>query len=325
MTIDFSSDIYMHADLTALKEHLAARLDLISQYPEKRPHELERLIAQRLDIDPQSVMLTNGSVEAVHLIAGLYRGKASIIPQPTSTEYARACRIHRHIISYENTDTLTTLPKDRVYWICNPNNPSGNVLKKGFVDYLVRRSPRYTFVVDQSYEAYTNEPLLHPREMQGVPNLLMIHSIDKTYGVPGLRLGYITAHPNIIQQLRQRHRRWAFSCLSLEAGKFLVENGRPAITDIEHFLEESERLRARLREIEGLRVYETKTSFMLCQLHEFNVTDLAHYLRQEHQMLIYSCDDYMGLSDYFFRIAAQQPAENDALVEAIAGFLEKEK
>ena len=233
--------------------------------------------------------------------------------------------MHGHIVSYYDNDDMETLPDNRIYWLCNPNNPTGNVMLKALMSHVIREQRNHTFVVDQSYEDYTLKAMLQPREMLDCHNLILIHSMTKKYCIPGLRLGYITAHPNIIQQLRQRHRRWAFSCLSLEAGKFLVENGRPAITDIEHFLEESERLRARLREIEGLRVYETKTSFMLCQLHEVNVKDLAHYLRQEHQMLIYSCDDYMGLSDYFFRIAAQQPAENDALVEAIAGFLEKEK
>ena len=167
--MNFSSNIYQHADHSALKAHLAEQMDIINNYPAPRPRQLEKMIAQKEGISPEAVMVTNGSTEAIYLIAQLFHHSASIIPQPTYNEYADACRIFDHIISYENTEELTTLPADRVYWICNPNNPSGNVLMKGFVDYIVRRSPRYTFVVDQAFESYTREPLLKANEMMGLP------------------------------------------------------------------------------------------------------------------------------------------------------------
>jgi threonine-phosphate decarboxylase len=257
------------------------------------------------------------------LIAELFHGSASVIPQPTFNEYADACRQHRHIISYENNDDLTQLPRDRVYWICNPNNPSGNVLMKGFMDYLVRRSPRYSFVVDQSYEGYTKEPLLIAREMQGVPNLFLLHSLSKTYGVPGLRLGYITAHPNNIQLLRSLRHPWAVSSLAIEAGKFLITQGKPIITDLDAYLQEAERLRNNLRAIEGVRVFETKTSYMLCELESHQAADLKQYLVHEHGILIRDCSNFHGLSHYFFRVSAQGPDENDALVAAIRQYLKE--
>lgn len=322
MTTDFSSDIYRHADLSALKEHLKEQVDLIDHYPETQPLQLEAMIAEKLGIDPEGVLLTHGTEDAVYMIAELFRKSASIIPQPTSQEYAEACRVHGHIISYENTDALTELPTDRVYWICNPNNPSGNVLKKGFVDYIVRRSPRYTFVVDQSYEAYTTEPLLEPCETREIPNLLLLHSISNTYGVPGLRLGYITAHPNTLQLLRDRRYPMSFDSMTIEAGKFLLEHGQTAISDIEAFLAESERLRANLRSIDGLRIYETKTSFMLCELRDKTVSNLQQFLENNYGLRVFDCSSYTGLSNYFFRVSSQQPEENDALVDAIKAFLD---
>jgi threonine-phosphate decarboxylase len=320
--INFSSNIYQHADLTALKEHIMAHFDAVSHYPEPTPVSLEKLIALKEGVSPECVMVTNGVTEAIYLIAELFHGSASVIPQPTFNEYTDACRQHRHIISYENDD-ITQLPRDRVYWICNPNNPSGNVLMKGFMDYLVRRSPRYSFVVDQSYEGYTKEPLLLAREMQGVPNLFILHSLSKTYGVPGLRLGYITAHPNNIQLLRSLRHPWAISSLALEAGKFLVTEGKPVIADLNAYLKESERLRTNLRAIEGVRVFETKTSFMLCELEHQSAADLKRYLVHDHGILIRDCSNFHGLSKYFFRISAQRANENDALVAAIRQYLKE--
>jgi threonine-phosphate decarboxylase len=321
IAVDFSDNIYRRADLTALQEHLASHLHLLLQSPTPQPWDLEALIAERLDISPEAVMLTNGSTEAIYLIAALFRGRASIIPQPTYNEYADACRMFDHIISYENNDERTELPDERVYWICNPNNPSGNVLMKGFIDYIVRRSSHYIFVVDQSYEAYSAEPLLKPSEVKQLPNLLILHSIGKTYGVPGLRLGYITAHPVLIQQLRAMRMPWPIGSLSLEAGKFLIEHGQPVSDHISELLEEAERLRTNLRKIEGVRVFETKTTYMMCELLKESATSLKQYLVSEHGMLIRDCSNFYGLSDSFFRVASQTAEENDALVAAVRQFV----
>lgn len=320
--MNFSSNIFQHVDHSALKAHLLEHFDVVGNYPEPQPRQLERLIARQEGISPECVMVTNGATEAIYLIAQQYHHSASIIPQPTFNEYADACRQYHHIISFENTDDLTHLPHDRVYWICNPNNPSGNVLMKGFLEYVVRRSPRYTFVVDQSYEDYTTEPLLVAREMQNVPNLIILHSFSKRYAIPGLRLGYITGHPATIQLLRSLVAPWSVNALAIEAGKFLVsqkaKDNSQWLTD---YLAEAERLRNELRTINGLRVFDSKTNYMLCEIESVTARELKSHLLHNHGMLIRDCSNFLGLSDHFFRVAAQLPEENDALVKAIADFV----
>jgi len=319
--VNFSSNVYQHVDYTELKQHLISRFDVVANYPEPEPRSLEKLIAQKEGISPESVLVTSGATEAIYLIAQLFQGSASVIPQPTFSEYADACRIHHHIISYENTDNLSQLPRDRVYWICNPNNPSGNVLMKGFMEYLIRRSPRYTFVVDQSYEAYTNEPLLVPREMSSLPNLFMLHSFSKSYGIPGVRLGYVTGAPASIRLLRSLRHPWSVSSLAIEVGKYLLKHGKPAIADLDAYLAETERLRGELRNIKGLRVFETKTNYMLCELEKVTAHELKNYLIHEHGLLIRDCTNFYGLSNHFFRVSTQLPEENDLLIAAIREYL----
>lgn len=319
--INFSSNVYQYADHSALKEFLESRLSLINNYPEPQPRSLEKLIALKSGLPSEAVMVTNGATEAIYLIAQMLHNSSSIIPQPTFSEYADACRINHHIISYEHNDDLMTLPNDRVYWICNPNNPTGNVMTKGIIEYIVRRSPRYTFVVDQSYEDYTLAPLIQPKEMQDCHNLLVLHSLSKRYAIPGLRLGYVTAHPDTIQLLRAMRHPWSVSTLAIEAGKFLLKREQPIIPDLASYLEETERLRTNLRQIEGIRVFETKTNFMLCEIEPATSTDLKFYLVHEHGILIRDCHNFSGLSNHFFRVSAQRPEENDALVAAIRQFI----
>ena len=320
--MNFSSNIFQHTDHTALKQHLMERFDVVGNYPEPQARHLEKMIAQQEGISPECVLVTNGATEAIYLIAQQFHHSASVIPQPTFNEYADACRLNHHIISFENTEDLRHLPKNRVYWICNPNNPSGNVLMKGFLDYVVRRSPRSIFVIDQSYEDYTKEPLLVAREMQNVANLIILHSFSKRYGIPGLRLGYITAHPNTIQLLRSRITPWSVNALAIEAGKFLITHQpTPDSQWLTDYLAETERLRSQLRAINGIRVFETKTNFMLCEIESASAKELKSYLVHEHGILIRDCSNFFGLSNQFFRVAAQLPEENDALVKAISLFM----
>ena len=92
--MNFSSTIYQHADHSALKEYLMDHINVLTNYPESQPRQLEKLIAKQLGITPESVLVTNGATEAVYIIAQLFRRSCSIIPQPTYSEYADACRLN---------------------------------------------------------------------------------------------------------------------------------------------------------------------------------------------------------------------------------------
>jgi threonine-phosphate decarboxylase len=111
--------------------------------------------------------------------------------------------------------------------------------------------------------------------------------------------------------------------MSIEAGKYLLKKGKPVIADLKAYLEETERLRKGLRQIEGVRVFETKTNYMLCELEHVTATDLKYYLIHEHRLLIRDCTNFYGLSNHFFRVSAQLPEENDLLVAAIRQYMEK--
>ena len=221
--MNFSSNIYQKADLSGLEEYLSSHLDVIRHYPAPIAQELEEMIASKLEIPANMVMVTNGANEAIYLIAQLYKGWSSIIPQPTFSEYEDACRMFNHIISYDVKDEFDVLPKDRIYWICNPNNPTGNVLVKGMLNHIVRNHPRYLYVIDQSYADYTLAPMLQPKEMTDVFNLMLVHSLSKTFCIPGLRLGYIVASPIIIGRLKQIRQPWTINALAIEAGKYSLD------------------------------------------------------------------------------------------------------
>ena len=321
VTMNFSSNIPTFADLSPLKQHLAERFEVVASYPEPQPRKLEEMIAEELGITPQMVMVTAGVTEAIYLIAQLYQGWSAIIPQPTFNEYADACRAFNIDISYYDNDETELLPEDRLYWLCNPNNPTGNVMLRDITNYVVRHHPKQVFVIDQSYESLTDKPLLRPREMMDCHNLILLHSMSKEYCIPGLRIGYITASPIIISRLRMLQRPWTVNSLAIEAGLFLLGNHIEVLPDRKAYLEEARRLHERLNEIEGLMLMDSDTNFMLAYLDKAEARQLKQWLVENHGILIRDASNFHGLDNQCIRVAAQTPEENDALVDAIAEFM----
>ena len=320
--INFSSNVYSQADYTELKEHLMQHFDVVGHYPEPDAHTLECLLAEKLGVKENTVMVTSGANEAIYLIAQLYKGWSSIIPQPTFSEYEDACRMFSHIISYAVKDEFDVLPKDRIYWICNPNNPTGNVLVKGMLNHIVRNHPRYLYVIDQSYADYTLAPMLEPKEMTDVFNLMLVHSLSKTFCIPGLRLGYIVASPIIIGRLKQIRQPWTINALAIEAGNYLIENHIQMIPDLKVYLQETMRLHANLSTIDGLKVMKTDTNFMLVSIHNSTAIELKRWLLDNYGILIRDASNIRGLDNNYFRVTTQQPEENDLLVEAITAYVD---
>lgn len=329
---DFSTNICLPAHHhEALMAHLAAHPELIGHYPEPEAWSLEAKIAERHGIDPRCVIVTNGATEAIYLIAQAFRYKA-VIPAPTFSEYEDACSC------FKAKEDKTML------WLCNPNNPDGKVYG---LDYIESKMNEYDLLVlDHSYEHYTEAPLMETRRGCLEPRSIVIHSFTKTYAVPGLRLGYITAHESLTAVMRRFLRPWSVSALAVEAGKFLSEHQelicRPDLS-------EAQRLRQQLMAA-GIEVMPTHTNFMLCRIDLYpkeegaatplpkqggvgggspsllkqggSAADLKNHLASAHKMLIRDASNFRGLTSQHFRIAAQTPDENDALVAAIRTFLQ---
>ena len=168
---DFSSNICAGRSHQALMGYLAAHPEFASHYPEPEAWSLEQLIAEQQNIAPEQVIVTNGATEAIYLIAQAFPLQADI-PRPTFSEYEDACQL------FPRTDTA-----HRMLWLCNPNNPTGDVYDQSVIDRMMAQYD--LVVVDQSYENYTHHFIMQPRWVARMPNLIQIHSFTKTYGIPG--------------------------------------------------------------------------------------------------------------------------------------------
>ena len=310
--MNFSSNIYAHADLSGLEAHLCRHLNAIRSYPEPSPRSLEKMIANKYGVDADEVLVTSGATDAIYLIAQAFRDRKTYhVFHPAFSEYEDACRMY----GYEEQ------PDGAIGWLCNPNNPTGKVMTE---DSIIEASTCHDFLVmDQSYEDYTMCRLPQPDEMLGHCNIMQIHSMTKQYAIPGLRIGYITASASVIKYLRQQQRPWAVNTLAIEAGKWLVAHRGKVIPDLRAYLEETRRLRDCLNAVEGVKAFPTQTNFFLCTLEQATAAELKAYLAKEHGILIRDASNFRGLTPHHFRLATQSPQENDPLVEAITQFFQQ--
>lgn len=316
--IDFSSNICPHVGHQQLMAHLSSCPGLLSHYPEPEAWSLEQLIAQRYGLEPSQVIVTSGATEAIYLIAQTFSQKA-VVPQPTFSEYEDACRLFPRQTEIVAIDTGRKI-SGKMLWLCNPNNPTGEVYDQLYINNMMAE---YDIVVlDQSYENYTDSHVMSARWAARTPYSVQIHSMTKAYGVPGLRLGYITAHESVTSRIRQYLRPWSVSSLAIEAGKYLLQHDellcRPDIR-------EAERLAGLLNSVWGVVVKPSRTNFMLCRLLYQTAAELKDYLAREHGILIRDASNFRGLTPHHFRVAAQSAVENDALVAAIREFMKKKQ
>ena len=319
---NFSSNVYNRIDHSGLYQRLNERLSTICSYPEPMPYYLESEIARRYSLTPRQVCVTNGATEAIYLIAQVFQGRISAVLGPTFSEYADACRVHRHKV--KPFYSLDALPEDaELVWICNPNNPTGEVRNKEDLKALVDSHPDKLFIFDQSYEYFTLKSLLGIKEAASFPNVILLHSMTKQYAIPGLRVGYFTASEGLTDDVRCRRMPWSVNSLAIEAAKYLLEEGDGISADIPQLLAERERLTNLLLATGMLEIWPTDTHYMLIKLRMGKAAALKDFLAVNHGILIRDASNFEELYDRFFRIATQTPEENDKLVKAISEWMEQ--
>ena len=317
ITSNFSSNVYDSVPHDGLFAHLAAQLPAITHYPEPEPFSLEKALAAKLRLEAEEVCVTNGATEAIYLLAATYAESVSAVWMPTFSEYADACRLHRHrILPFYR---LEDLPREaRMAWICNPNNPTGEVRPKALLRECIERHPEQLFILDQSYDGFTFQPVFSPREAASLPNVVVIHSFTKQFAIPGLRLGYLTARPSLLEEVRAHRMPWSVNQLAIEAGQYLLAHESDYTLDLQALLAERERVSQALTALGVVEVWPSDTHFLLARLRMGRAAALKDYLASEHGILIRDASNFQGLDGGFFRIAVQTPAENDCLIQAIA-------
>jgi threonine-phosphate decarboxylase len=333
--LDFSGPINFMGPSSKAVDAVKRQAKLIRFYPDPNPDELRAEVARYVGhgVDEANIILGNGSIELIYMIAEVFPCKyKAVIPVPSFTEYEKAVlRVHGEAVFVQlpesfalETETLkkTVTDETRIIFICNPHSPSGTLYKKETILDIVEFSKKKDIIVgvDENYIefAHNGEAATMAGYVKQYNNLFVIRSVTKFYGMPGIRFGYGIADKKLIETLQTVRQPWSINTLSGYATL-------AAFSDLD-FIQNTKRTIAReraqfskmLTEIGGLHIFPSETNFLLVKILNKNFTSTG--LRKEmakEGMLIRDCSTFVGLNEGFFRVTVRSAADNSKLVEAL--------
>ena len=350
--LDFSSNIAFNNHCDSILEYLQNQLPSIKNYPDPAATHLTQRLAIHHAITPENVLVTNGSAEAFYLVAHFLTKATTAICIPAFAEYEDACALHEHKLDFVNIKAFPHLdcaPYKSV-WLGNPNNPDGVITPPEAIVEQCHRHPQTIFIIDQAYVQLTGvdnvDVIPHCSQASQAPlgeaitqaapaqkshtadsttslpeNLIVIHSLTKEFGIPGLRLGYITASANTVSALSQMRPPWNVNALALAVGEFTLDNYASLLPDKDELLGESLFLQEALAKIQGINVLPSPCNFFLSRLALGTAAELKQRLIDDYGILIRDASNFRSLTAGHFRVAPLRHEDNLALIRAMKAIL----
>ena len=317
--INFSSNVLHCARGREVTDYLIRHFPDLRHYPSPAPVAAEAALASGLGIDGSELCLTNGATEAIYLIAQTFRGRRSGVIVPSFSEYTDACRLHGHRVTA--LYNLSNVGDYDLIWICNPNNPTGGVMPFDDLFRIVERNANTLFIIDQSYEHFTEKRLFTVADAVALPNVILLHSFTKVLALPGLRLGYLTACSLLTDTIRRQRMPWPVGTIGLAAVDYIARNPELLVFDLGALLNERQRVEQKLSALPAIDVWPSDSHILLARLRYGSVASLKAYLMKQHGLLIRDATNFEGLGNGCFRITVRSASENDCLIAAIKRWL----
>jgi histidinol-phosphate aminotransferase len=208
-----------------------------TQYPDSEATELRGELSKRLGVPPENLLVGSGTTELIRLIALTYlrRGDRVLLLEPTYGEYEIAGRIAgAQLIKYhareedgfvprtkEVTDLVLKHRPDAVF-ICNPNSPAGYYLDRYDFEAVLEAMQGRLVILDEAYVSFVEESW-DSTGLVEIDNVVVLRSMTKDYGMPGLRLGYAVAHREIIKNLRLVVPPWNVNAIAQKIGVAVLQ------------------------------------------------------------------------------------------------------
>lgn len=309
---------------------------LIKSYPSSNPILSQQNLAAVLHVDPENLIIGNGATELIVLINTNLIDRIAV-PIPTFGEYIEKLRDQRdaELYALDPARRYELRLMDYLDWVhernvkavlvINPGNPTGqlNSLDE-MVDFLQRAGDLELVIVDESFIDFAGDPVpsLVPLADR-FSNLLIVCSMSKHCGVPGLRLGYCySGNPYLLNRLRRFIPTWNLNTLAQYFLSLLPSTDAAYHEGRKRLISDVRWLQGALHSIPGLDVYPTGANFVLLKIKSgMTAAELQRRLLEEHQMYVRDCSNKVGMDNLHIRVASQGRGKDARLVEALRALL----
>ncbi len=299
-----------------------AKVD-INRYPDADMFELRKKIAKHEGVEPQQVLLGNGSDEIIQMILIATVPGTCVIPGPTFVMYNLVSQwLKRPVATVPLAEDFTmkeehflqvcAREKAEVAFLACPNNPTGNLWKQDRVEKIARGISGF-LVIDEAYGPFserTHNYLISP-------NVMVLKTFSKV-GWAGLRMGYVLGDAEVIAQLNKVRMPYNINALTQASAAFLLDHFDIFEAQAAEIRDERERMASALAEIDGIQVFPSQANFLLVRVADANA--VFESLKQA-GILIKNMHGSDRLLGQCLRITIGSKDENSALLAALREIL----
>ncbi|MDD2463514.1 MAG: aminotransferase class I/II-fold pyridoxal phosphate-dependent enzyme [Desulfobulbus sp.] len=324
---DMSSNINPLGTMPGLIAHIKERLNRIRVLPEVDARASIRAIAKLLDVAPERILAGGGTTQFIYTACAALQAKRVLILGPTYADYTDGCRVHgiepEFFISKAGDNFLPQMERLRqalaqvdTVFLCNPNNPTGQLIDHQTLRALCTAHPQVRFIIDESYLPFAPVDQTQSMTSCGLDNVIVLWSVSKIFGMPGLRAGFLVANQGVVERFSRYMQPWCVNSLAQEAVCFLGDH----LAEVSAFIDQTRAFLAResvlLNKRLGdarLTLFPSMTSYYLMQLGEHTSATEVCALLGRQRFLIRNCANFHGLDERFIRIALKDSATNEAV------------
>lgn len=310
--------------------------ELLFNYPSGQ--KIEKICASRMfdNVNEDNILIGNGAAELINNLRYIV-GKRIGLTIPSFNEYVR-CFPDCEIAYINSSDDNYRLSLDKIIdklddvdtmIIISPDNPSGSCLKyEEVIEILdIAKEKNKQVIFDESFMDFANNnyTLIDDDILNKYSDLVVIKSISKSYGVPGLRLGVLASgNEKYIKTINNNLPVWNINSFAEYFLQIINIYKKDYIEGCKKIKEERDRFYKELIKIKDLYIYPSEANYFMCKLLSGNANELAEYLLDNNKILIKVLNGKNGFDDKeYIRIAVKTKEENDYFIQSIKEYYDK--
>lgn len=337
--LDYSASINPLGPPPGLAEQSLGYFQRLEHYPDIHNTALIKGLADFHRIPEERIVVGNGSTELIYWLPKALGIHRAVLVLPTFSEYRKAFELQGvelqpfltspddlFLPDVEQLDALCRQFRPDAVLFTHPGSPSGTLLTPRLKEWILERSacsgPRKEWtgycLVDEVFIDFCEEESLK-HGLKEASGLVLIRSMTKFYGIPGLRLGYLLSGEPVAERVRRSLPPWSVNTLAQMSGAYCLEQEEYRKTTLEVIERERSRMERRLREWNVGRVLPGRANYLLLELDPSlpSAWSLQAFLLESRRILIRDCSTFEGLGDRYVRFAVRLAEQNDRLLSGI--------
>lgn len=327
---DVSENVNSNGLPIALQQLWPTLLTTVAEYPHEQAAPFLQAVATHHQLPTRYIQVSNGAAESLMVLAQFFRGQTVALLEPSFSEYRRTLMQHGcEILSIVTTNVAEysfsqqavaqALQRAQALYICNPNNPTGVVQARQWIEQLLQHYPHVYIVVDEAFIDWTDEQQSVIDLVPHYQNLIVLRSMTKMYALAGVRLGYVLSQT--VPQLRGYFPHWNVSGIAIALGceclkqRQFVEQSRQQVAQLRQDMQRC------LQQL-GCTVTKSEANFLtFCLPARYDADDFYFTLLQQGIVLRHT-KNYVALNGKWFRIAVKNQETWQICNEAIEQYVQ---